>query len=75
MVLYVQYNPSDMIPHVHVGAFPLYVSIHVCIVTKVSGISLGSPFAGLAMNRPKAVPQSTMSHMRKGSWFNLVSLK
>nr|XP_020478956.1 proto-oncogene c-Rel [Monopterus albus] len=31
---------------------------------KISGLS-GGPFAGLAMNRPKAVPQSTMSHMRK----------
>ncbi|XP_038593630.1 proto-oncogene c-Rel [Micropterus salmoides] len=31
---------------------------------RISGLS-GSPFAGLAMNRPKAVPQSTMSHMRK----------
>ncbi|XP_023281442.1 proto-oncogene c-Rel [Seriola lalandi dorsalis] len=31
---------------------------------KISGLQ-GGPFAGLAMNRPKAVPQSTMSHMRK----------
>ncbi|XP_069030913.1 proto-oncogene c-Rel-like [Embiotoca jacksoni] len=31
---------------------------------KLSGLSVG-PFAGLAMNRPKAVPQSSMSHMRK----------
>ncbi|XP_070771843.1 proto-oncogene c-Rel [Enoplosus armatus] len=31
---------------------------------RISGLS-GGPFAGLAMNRPKAVPQSTMSHMRK----------
>uniref|UniRef100_A0A665T9R8 RHD domain-containing protein n=1 Tax=Echeneis naucrates TaxID=173247 RepID=A0A665T9R8_ECHNA len=27
--------------------------------------SSAAPFAGLTMNRPKAVPQSTMSHMRK----------
>ncbi|XP_028278604.1 proto-oncogene c-Rel isoform X2 [Parambassis ranga] len=31
---------------------------------KISGLS-GGPFAGLTMNRPKAVPQSTMGHMRK----------
>uniref|UniRef100_UPI0037E7135E proto-oncogene c-Rel isoform X2 n=1 Tax=Semicossyphus pulcher TaxID=241346 RepID=UPI0037E7135E len=31
---------------------------------RISGLS-GGPFAGLAMNRPKAVPQSTMGHMRK----------
>nr|XP_046257061.1 proto-oncogene c-Rel [Scatophagus argus] len=31
---------------------------------RISGLS-GGPFACLAMNRPKAVPQSTMSHMRK----------
>ncbi|XP_070697317.1 proto-oncogene c-Rel [Pempheris klunzingeri] len=31
---------------------------------RISGLS-GGPFAGLAMNRPKPVPQSTMSHMRK----------
>ncbi|XP_018550151.1 proto-oncogene c-Rel [Lates calcarifer] len=31
---------------------------------KISGLS-GGPFAGLAMNRPKAVAQSSMSHMRK----------
>lgn len=36
----------------------------------VSGLSLGGPFACLAMNRPKAVPQSTMSHMRKGNFLN-----
>lgn len=63
------WNPSDMIPHVHVWACLLYISIHICIVTKVSGLSLGGPFSGLAMNRPKAVSQSTMSHMRKGNLF------
>ncbi|CAN9499576.1 unnamed protein product [Ophioblennius macclurei] len=31
---------------------------------KISGLS-GNPFPGLAMSRPKAVPQSTMNHMRK----------
>lgn len=31
---------------------------------KISGLSSG-PFAGLAMNRHKAVPQSSMGHMRK----------
>uniref|UniRef100_A0A7N8YDX4 REL proto-onco, NF-kB subunit n=1 Tax=Mastacembelus armatus TaxID=205130 RepID=A0A7N8YDX4_9TELE len=31
---------------------------------KISALS-GGPFVGLAMNRPKAVPQSTMSSMRK----------
>lgn len=31
---------------------------------RLSGLSSG-PFACLGMNRPKAVPQSTMSHMRK----------
>ncbi|XP_068424050.1 proto-oncogene c-Rel [Clinocottus analis] len=31
---------------------------------RISGLS-GIPFAGLSINRPKAVPQSTMSHMRK----------
>nr|WAQ14797.1 REL proto-oncogene NF-kB subunit [Lateolabrax maculatus] len=31
---------------------------------RISGLS-GGPFSGLAMNRPKAVSQSTMSHMRK----------
>ncbi|XP_031139994.1 proto-oncogene c-Rel [Sander lucioperca] len=31
---------------------------------RISGLS-GGHFAGLAMNRPKAVPQTTMSHMRK----------
>ncbi|XP_047459712.1 proto-oncogene c-Rel [Mugil cephalus] len=31
---------------------------------KISGLSSG-PFAGLAMNRPKAVPQSNLGHMRK----------
>uniref|UniRef100_A0A8C3B2X5 RHD domain-containing protein n=1 Tax=Cyclopterus lumpus TaxID=8103 RepID=A0A8C3B2X5_CYCLU len=31
---------------------------------RISGLS-GVPFSGLTMNRPKAVPQSTMSHMRK----------
>lgn len=29
-----------------------------------TGLSLGGPFSGLTMNRPKAVPQS---HMRKGN--------
>uniref|UniRef100_A0A673AED4 RHD domain-containing protein n=1 Tax=Sphaeramia orbicularis TaxID=375764 RepID=A0A673AED4_9TELE len=31
---------------------------------KISALSTG-PFSSLAMNRPKAVPQTTMSHMRK----------
>ncbi|XP_041645593.1 proto-oncogene c-Rel [Cheilinus undulatus] len=31
---------------------------------RISGLS-GGPFAGLSMNRPKAVPQSTMGHIRK----------
>uniref|UniRef100_A0A3Q0RVK7 REL proto-onco, NF-kB subunit n=1 Tax=Amphilophus citrinellus TaxID=61819 RepID=A0A3Q0RVK7_AMPCI len=31
---------------------------------KISGLSGGS-FSGLTMNRPKAVPQSTMSHMKR----------
>ncbi|XP_068583438.1 proto-oncogene c-Rel isoform X2 [Cebidichthys violaceus] len=31
---------------------------------RISGLS-GVPFTGLTINRPKAVPQSTMSHMRK----------
>ncbi|KAM6997543.1 proto-oncogene c-Rel [Tautogolabrus adspersus] len=31
---------------------------------RISGLS-GGPFSGLSMNRPKAVPQSTMGHMRK----------
>ncbi|KAK2922214.1 hypothetical protein Q8A73_001699 [Channa argus] len=31
---------------------------------KISGLSNG-PFAGLVMNRPKAVSQSTMAHMKK----------
>ncbi|KAM6916254.1 LOW QUALITY PROTEIN: proto-oncogene c-Rel [Xenentodon cancila] len=31
---------------------------------KMSGLT-GGPFTGLGMNRPKAVPQSTISHMRK----------
>ncbi|KAI3362940.1 hypothetical protein L3Q82_011614 [Scortum barcoo] len=31
---------------------------------RISGLS-GGPFTGLAMNRPKAVSQSTLSHMRK----------
>ncbi|XP_008274737.1 proto-oncogene c-Rel [Stegastes partitus] len=31
---------------------------------KMSGLS-GAPFSGLSMGRPKAVSQSTMSHMRK----------
>ncbi|XP_029963151.1 proto-oncogene c-Rel-like isoform X1 [Salarias fasciatus] len=31
---------------------------------KISGLS-GNPFSGLAMNRQKVVPQSTMNHMRK----------
>ncbi|XP_074532651.1 proto-oncogene c-Rel isoform X2 [Halichoeres trimaculatus] len=33
-------------------------------VIRMSGLT-GGAFAGLAMNRPKAVPQSTMGHMRK----------
>ncbi|XP_033956064.2 proto-oncogene c-Rel [Pseudochaenichthys georgianus] len=31
---------------------------------RISGLS-GGPFTGLTMNRPKAVPTSTLSHMRK----------
>ncbi|XP_054456392.1 proto-oncogene c-Rel [Anoplopoma fimbria] len=31
---------------------------------RISGLS-GAPFPGLTMNRPKAVPQSTLTHMRK----------
>ncbi|XP_042358572.1 proto-oncogene c-Rel [Plectropomus leopardus] len=31
---------------------------------KISGLT-GGPFVGLSMNRPKAVPQSHISHMRK----------
>ncbi|XP_039900620.1 proto-oncogene c-Rel [Simochromis diagramma] len=31
---------------------------------KISGLS-GGPFGGLTMNRPKAVPQSTMSHLKR----------
>lgn len=48
----------------------LYFSKCVCFLTEVSALSLGGHFPGLAMNRPKAVSQSTMSHMRKGNLLN-----
>lgn len=40
----------------------------VCIAAKVSRLFLGGPFSGLTMNRPKAVPQSTMSHLKRGNY-------
>ncbi len=65
----------NVIPHVHALAchFMLVYVYSIYFNRGFWPFSLGAPFACLAMNRPKAVPQSTMGHMRKGNF--LISIQ